>query len=136
MRNKTQLAALAAVLIIVAAVVLLREKRPHPHVQQHTTCLAMGMRAGWALDEHRKAHPGYPRTLADLVPAEISSVPSCPASKEPLHYQSDGDSYVLYCPGALASVEAGAMKTYPVHRPVGNKNQVENFSGPPPELNP
>jgi hypothetical protein len=132
--KKKLLITIVVVLASVSVAVMLRSNRPHPHIVQHTTCLAMGMKAGWALDEYRKTHPGYPPALAELVPGELSGAPYCPATKEPLHYESNGTSYVLYCPAARDAAERGAMETYPVHRPVDNVNKVENQSGPPPTL--
>lgn len=94
----------------------------------------MGMRTGWALDEYYKAHKAYPATLTELVPAEISGVPYCPASREPLRYESDETSYILYCPGAADACQNGGMESCPVHRPVSGVNKVEDARGVPPKL--
>ena len=132
--RRVSLFVLVGVLAVVALAATLRARSPHPHIQQTTTCLQMGMKAGWALDEYYKSHKRYPATLTELVPSELSSLPYCPANREPLRYESTKTTYVLYCPGAVDACRNGAMESYPVHQPVNGVNKVENVSGEPPRL--
>ena len=62
-----------------------------------------------ALERYRLAHKTYPDSLNALVPAYAITIPNDLFTGQPLHYRSDGDSFLLYSVGWNGTDEGGAM---------------------------
>ncbi len=64
--------------------------------------------AGCAIERHRLAHAGHPpETLAELVPAFLTAVPTDPFDGQPLRYHRTGDAFVVYSIGADGKDDGG-----------------------------
>jgi hypothetical protein len=58
-------------------------------------------RLATALEGYRVQHGAYPQSLEKLVPKYINEMPmdTFAGGKKPFRYESEGDSYLLYCLG-------------------------------------
>jgi hypothetical protein len=74
-----------------------------------TARLAMAVAA---LERHRLANGGYPKTLADLVPRFLPAVPIDPMDGQPLRYRLNADgSFTLYGVGPNHADDNGVFES-------------------------
>ena len=65
-----------------------------------------------ALERHRLANGGYPKTLADLVPQFLPTVPLDPMDGQPLRYRLDADgTFTLYSVGPNHTDDHGVFES-------------------------
>jgi hypothetical protein len=78
-----------------------------------TARLAMAVAA---LERHRLANGGYPKTLADLVPRFLPAVPIDPMDGQPLRYRLNADgSFTLYGVGPNHADDNGVFESKQGH---------------------
>ncbi len=89
-------------LLLVAAPKLVRAFQKH---QAHLRCAV----AAVAAERYRRAHGGWPNSLADLTPALLPEVPSDPFDGAPLRYRRRDDGAVIYTVGPDGQDDNGTL---------------------------
>jgi hypothetical protein len=65
------------------------------------------VKLGFALAAYRVDNGAYPEKLADLIPKYVTEVPKDIFNDADLHYQRDGDGYLLYSVGPNGKDDGG-----------------------------
>ena len=70
-------------------------------------CASQFVKLSFSLAAYRADHGAYPTHLRDLVPKYAAEIPKDVFSGNDLHYQPEGDGYVLYSVGPNGKDDGG-----------------------------